>query len=144
MIVINFFLRPKGFGQRDIDLAMLVLRIGGPRLLFTFNKLNQLPSTSFVYKALSNSMVIEFSYQKSITEIVTNNIKQFFSESSLDFFCSIKIDEIAISPKIRWCPRTNEILGFCFNHKYKIKSKFKYKTIHIIKLKKKKFFRFFV
>jgi hypothetical protein len=46
----NKVYQPKKFSQCDIDLGILVLRIGGPCLLYAFNKENRLPSSSFIYK----------------------------------------------------------------------------------------------
>ncbi|CAF0901890.1 unnamed protein product [Brachionus calyciflorus] len=129
--------KPKGYGQKDIDLAILVLRIGGPRLLYTFNKLNQLPSSSLVNKALNTTMNIELSYSKTISEMVLINMSKFFDENGFDRFYSIKIDEIAISPKIRWSPGNNEILGFCFNHKFNIKSYSFDSWVKLVELKNK-------
>ena len=42
--------KPKGWTDNDVDLATLVLRLGGPSLLYTFNEENILPSSSFTYK----------------------------------------------------------------------------------------------
>ena len=42
----------KSFTPRENDLATLVLRIDGPRLLYGFQQLNMLPSESSVYKKL--------------------------------------------------------------------------------------------
>lgn len=45
-----------------------------------------------------------------------SNIREFFSENNHGIY-SIKLDELAISPRARWRPSTNEILGFCYSHK---------------------------
>ena len=46
----NDVYKPKFWKQNDIDLAILVLRIGGPALLYAFHQQNKLPSSSFIYK----------------------------------------------------------------------------------------------
>ena len=45
--------------MNEFDLAILTLRIGGPRLLFVFNKLNMLPSPSYMYKKLKKTNKIK-------------------------------------------------------------------------------------
>lgn len=42
--------KTRGWNDDDIDLATLVLRIGGPSLLHVFAEQNKLPSSSFIYK----------------------------------------------------------------------------------------------
>ena len=42
--------QPKKFSQHDTDLAILLLRIGGPCLLYASTRDNSLPSASFTYK----------------------------------------------------------------------------------------------
>lgn len=43
---------PRAWEEKEVDLAVLVLKIGGPALLHTFNKLSLLPSSSFIYKVI--------------------------------------------------------------------------------------------
>jgi uncharacterized membrane protein len=45
-------------------IGSLVLRIGGPNLLYTFSKLNKLPSTSYIYKTLKTSVHFEYAFEK--------------------------------------------------------------------------------
>jgi hypothetical protein len=42
----------KGWNENDIDLATLVLRMGGPTLLYAFTDTNILPSSSVTYKVI--------------------------------------------------------------------------------------------
>ena len=47
----NHIFKPnKKWDDSDIDLAILVLKIGGPCLLYAFNAENRLPCSSFIYK----------------------------------------------------------------------------------------------
>ena len=94
-------------------------------------------------KTLESNLRICFSYNLSITEIIRKNIFQFFP--SAEGFYSIKMDEIALTQRIRWLPNTNEIIGFCYNHKHEIfsfefdnfisinqiESKYKENNIHV-------------
>ena len=43
---------------------------------------------------------------------------------SVTGFYSIKLDEIAISQRVRWLPQTNEVIEFCYNHKYEYSFEF--------------------
>ena len=52
----------KAFSEKEKDLGILVLRIGGPRLLWTFNKLNMLPSKSLVSRMLNGKITMAFGY----------------------------------------------------------------------------------
>ena len=46
----NKVFEPKQWTEEDIDLATLLLRIGGPALLYAYNKENRLPCSSYIYK----------------------------------------------------------------------------------------------
>ena len=48
------------------------------------------------------------------------------------------MDEIAISPRARWSPSNNEIVGFCYNHKKTIQS-WKFNNFLKVKLLENKF-----
>jgi hypothetical protein len=111
---------PKKFEKDEFDLAVLTLRIGGPRLLNAFNKQNLLPSSSYVYKALKNDINIFFSYECSLKHMIQTNIQYFF-QNCTGFF-SLKLDEISINSRIRWSQDTNEMIGLCYNHKAFVKN----------------------
>ena len=98
-----------------MNLAILTLRIGGPRLLHAFSVTNYLPESSVVYKALRQSIKINTSLNPSIQSVIDDNISQFFKNRS--GFFSIKMDEIALKPEIRYCNEDNEFKGSCHNHK---------------------------
>lgn len=113
--------RVKGYDKKDFDLGILVLRIGGPRLLYTFNHLNYLPSSSSIYKACKNNLKLVISLDTPLHRAISSNISQFFQQTS--GFYSIKMDEIALSPKVRYHPETNEFVGICVsmnNYIYKL------------------------
>lgn len=52
--------------------------------------------------------------------MIEQNIQQFFQ--NVNGYYSIKLDEIATTPRLRWCPKTNEFVWLCFNHKEKIEN----------------------
>ncbi len=43
-------------------------------------------------------------------------MKTFF-QSRNDTFFTIKMDELAVTPRVRWNSKNNELVGTCFNHK---------------------------
>jgi len=100
----------------------LVLRIGGPKLLRAFNETNHLPSSSFIYKMLQNSVNIDISVHSTVDQRIENNLNSFFKQRY--GFYSIKIDEVHIVPSIVHDPRTNEFTGICETHKDNVPIKF--------------------
>lgn len=72
--------RVKGYSDKDMDLAILTLRIGGPRLLHAFSVSNYLPESSVVYKALRESISINTSFEKSLNTIISKNMNEFFMD----------------------------------------------------------------
>lgn len=76
------------------------------------------------------------SYEKSIVDIVRANMSQYFDHC--EGLYSLKMDEIALNPRIRWSPYTNEIVGFCYNHKDNVGS-FQFINHLILNDVKKKF-----
>lgn len=51
---------------------------------------------------------------QNIQYLISQNLRNINDEIE---FCSIKIDELAILPRIRWFPEANEIIYTCWNHK---------------------------
>lgn len=84
-------------------------------MLDTFNHLNLLPSSSYIYKSLQNKISIEFDITVPLATSITSNIKQFFNERTC--FYTIKMDEIALVEKIRYDRKKNLFVGSCSNHK---------------------------
>ena len=95
-------------------MGVLVLRIGGPRLVTAFSKSNMLPCTSSIKSFLSGNYPITYNYNKTIEEIIEANIAPLLATKHL---ISLKMDELVIVPRIKWSSETNEIVGTCFNHK---------------------------
>ena len=76
---------------------------------------------------LKNQVKIETSYQKSMSETITHNLKLFY-ESKHDKFFHIAMDEIKLVERVRWDPIKNEIVGTCYNHKYR-QTSYEFKNI---------------
>ena len=105
---------PRGYSKTEYDLAAITLRIGGPRLLYAFNQLNYLPSSSSMYKQLKSSINLDISNYTDLDAKIKHNIKQYYTNCRGAF--GIKI-EFRINQKLRWNCNSNEIVGLCYNHK---------------------------
>ena len=66
----------KGYSERTKDVGVLVLAIGGPRLVYTFNKLNLLLSSDVIRKHgnLTKPRDIYFSYSKTFEEVIDKRL----------------------------------------------------------------------
>ena len=78
-------------------------------------------SSSTVYKVLKSTIKIDISISKDIEKVIENNMKVFCFNQTGKFF-SLKMDEITITPRVRWDLSTNEFIGICYNHKAIVKS----------------------
>ncbi len=94
---IQGFYKVKSFSQQEKDLGALVLSIGGPRLLHTFNKLNLLPNTSYMRQVLKSEYRLEYSYSKSIYAKISANMDRLLHDSP--HIISLKMDEIILTPR---------------------------------------------
>jgi hypothetical protein len=76
--------RPEGYNENYFDLATLVLRIGGPRLLYVFNQQNMLPCASYMYKILKTDLSLVYTYSNFSENklAIKNNINEFINEFS--------------------------------------------------------------
>ncbi len=75
-------------------MGVLVLRIGGPRLVTAFSKSNMLPCTSSIKSFLSGNYPITYNYNKTIEEIIEANIAPLLATAK--HLISLKMDELVI------------------------------------------------
>jgi hypothetical protein len=92
--------KPKGFSEKEKDLGLLILKIGGYKLAKIVSQSKKLPSTDWLYECFKEKNEIEYSKKKSIKEIVSSNIQLFFLNEKSVF--SIKMDEKALKPGVRY------------------------------------------
>ena len=109
----------KKYTEAELDLGLLILRIGGPGLVHTLHVQGKLPHSSVLYKSTQNKINIDCSIHSNYKNLIENNIKKFFENK--EGFYTISMDEIHIIPRIRWNPLNNEIMGFCYNHSKNIR-----------------------
>ena len=106
----------KKYSEKELDIGILVLRIGGTRLVKSLNAAGLIPSRSTISRALATKepLTYKFDMNISIEDLLNNNLSDL---DNVKDFISIKMDEIIITDRVRWCSRTNQILGLCYKHK---------------------------
>jgi hypothetical protein len=132
----------KGFTDKEKDFGYLIVKTAGSRVAELLSNDNKIGSSDYLNKCLKDQTIIEYSSSTSKTaqDTINANIKMFFNDCS--GFFSIKMDEIALKPSIRYNPKNNEIIGFCqhckfnttFSHEYiaeKLKKSFENHEIHL-------------
>lgn len=115
----------KSYSEVEFDAGVLVLRIGGPRLIYALNKLGLLPSRSVITNSLRlNISSIYFSLNSCVEDIIKHNMELVLSNNDNNeakpSFYSLKMDEIVIDERVRWNPKNNEIIGTCWQHKNEV------------------------
>ena len=119
---LNKVSKTKSYTQKELDIGLLCLRIGGPRLTSILNRVGFIPSESTIHRAFKiNNCRIFFSLDYSINYSLEFNLDRILKLKG-DGLYSLKLDELHIESRIRWSSSTNEFIGTCFNHKDKISS----------------------
>ena len=118
---INKKYSPKKYGDVDWEKAILVLRIGGPRLLHLLHVTDGLLVVSSVYKkckTLTTNMVagVDSSFEHR------HNMGSFTHEATT--VSSLKMDEIAVENRLRWNKQDNKIYGLCYQHSHRYDMEF--------------------
>jgi hypothetical protein len=100
----------KKYSDKELDIGILVLRIGGTRLVKSLNAAGLIPSRSTISRALATKepLTYKFDMDISIEDLLNNNLSDL---DNVKEFISIKMDEIITTDRVRWCSRTNQILG---------------------------------
>ncbi|KAJ3565596.1 hypothetical protein NP233_g7528 [Leucocoprinus birnbaumii] len=120
-----------GFTQRDIDLAFLCKSIGGPRLLFTFQKAFGLVSERTL-RRMTRIPKIFASLGTPSSSDINHNISAFFDPlvkplpEPLDPGGTLPghvlmFDDIALESKCRYCFDRRSVMGLCREHSHNVK-----------------------
>ena len=74
----------KKYNEKSKDLGLLVLRIGGPRLVYAFNKLNIIPSADVIRKYSNQNSVKEiyFSYSETLEQIIEKRLSEIVPDDN--------------------------------------------------------------
>ena len=121
----------RGFTKRDLDIALLVKSIGGPRLLYTLQHSHGLPSWRTVRRHHQIAQLLPSIGTPSEDEI-SKNIASFFNPDvkpppSADLGGLpgnvLMFDGIALETRCRWCPKRDHIIGLCREHSHNVDTK---------------------
>ena len=120
---INKKYSPKKYGDVDWEKAILVFRIGGPRLLHLLHVTDGLSAVSSVYKkckTLTTNMIA--GVDNSFEHRLQHNMGSFIQEATT--VSSLKMDEIAVENRLRWYKQDNKIYGLCYQHSHRYDMEF--------------------
>ena len=118
--VINSKYRVRKYGEDEWDIAYLVLRIGGPKLLNVLHATHGLPAPRSVQSHTRKDSYIFAAIDTSFeNRIIQNKNNGTFNETS-DSIKTHKMDEIATESHLRWCSKDSKIIGLCYQHSHDI------------------------
>ena len=114
--------RSRKYKEKEWEIATLVLRIGGPKLLHVLHKTHGLPAPDSTRRHSNKGH--EFIAATDITfeeRIKTNMADNRYETSSIR---TLKMDEIATESRIRWSKNDNKFLGLCYQHSHDLNMTF--------------------
>jgi hypothetical protein len=104
------------FSDKERDASMLVLKLGGPKLLHAVSRAQGLPNLSVTKE---RARCATFSV-KDVFDLATLQLNlNAFSEIMADFDlvpCSVMVDEIALERGVRYDAKNNQMVGLCAEH----------------------------
>lgn len=109
--------RCRKYGEDIWDISTLVLRIGGPKLLYILHKTHGLPHPRSARRHNETENDFAASVDISFEDRINKN-KSVASQSNT--IKTIKMDEIATETRLRWNNKDNKILGLCYQHSHKV------------------------
>jgi hypothetical protein len=107
----------RNYTQREYDLALLALRMGGFRLLFALCQEFGLPSLRTLMRS-HIQIVVEASYAEPDSDTIIQNlvnvlVRPYANRPSPRVGCHIALDETAIKPTAAYVPAKRLISGIC-------------------------------
>ena len=121
-----------GFTRRDLDIALLVKSIGGPRLLYALQKSQGFASWRTVGRHHKIPKLLPSIGIPSANEIISN-IVSFFDPSTKPQLTPaqnglipgniVMVDGMALETRCRYCPKHDSILGLCREHSHNVDTK---------------------
>ena len=115
-LALNGAYHAKGFQAADIDIGLLVLRIGGPRLVHALHQVFGIPSVSLLYKQQAAKFTPSISaYDR---EVLWLNLSSMLLAINQGEACGwvLLIDEVACEQRVRWNADDNKLYGICREH----------------------------
>ncbi|KAG8727096.1 hypothetical protein FRC10_006452, partial [Ceratobasidium sp. 414] len=107
----------RSYTKKSVDMALLVLRLGGPRLLFALSKAFNIPSLKVVYRHAARAYLRPSIGFPTLAE-VTHNIKSICGRSAISYTRghTMMIDEIALQEHLKYSHGEDAIFGICREH----------------------------
>ncbi|KAG8687113.1 hypothetical protein FRC11_007774, partial [Ceratobasidium sp. 423] len=108
----------QSYSKKNVDIALLSLRLGGPRLLNSLSEALNLPSLSTIYRHAERSYLrpsIAFPTEDEVLaniESMCGRAKPALPSPGIRG-CSILIDEIALEERVRYSTAEDALIGFC-------------------------------
>ncbi|KAG8699972.1 hypothetical protein FRC09_006255 [Ceratobasidium sp. 395] len=105
--------------EKTLDTGLLMLRLGGPRLLFAMSKLDDYPSTSTVNRRTKRAYLRPSIAKPTMAELLANvesicGYSRAVVPRPRGF--SLLIDEIALEERARYSVAEDAVLGLCREH----------------------------
>ena len=117
---INSKYRVRKYGEDEWDIAYLVLRIGGPKLLHVLHATHGLPAPRSVQSHTRKDSYILAAVDTSFENRIMQNKNNGTFNETYDSIKILKMDEIATESRLRWCSKDNKIIGLCYQHSHDI------------------------
>ncbi|CUA75348.1 hypothetical protein RSOLAG22IIIB_05853 [Rhizoctonia solani] len=108
--------RSESYSGKDIDIGLLVLRLGGPRLLESLSKALNLPSSSTIYRHAERLHLwpsIAFPTENEVLKNIESICGHAQAMNLAIRGFNMLIDEIALEERIRYSLAEDILLGFC-------------------------------
>ncbi|KLO14229.1 hypothetical protein SCHPADRAFT_826611, partial [Schizopora paradoxa] len=122
----------RSFDEKDIDIAVLVYRLGGRSLLFALNKYIEIPSIRALQRAQAFTKIhpsfgapqmeeVLFNIRQLISRRAASNVQE--SNKSPLLGLSLMMDEVNTEDAACYFPESDIIGGFCREHSHGINTK---------------------
>jgi hypothetical protein len=112
----------KQFNQEDYDAALMVLRLGGHRLVRVMQKYIGLMSSRSIalseFAKTERFLACAHGSNQHVRDMCTRNMKEFVfkRKPGARSGWNIQFDDVALDERGRWGSETNNALGFCKEH----------------------------
>ncbi|KAF8153671.1 hypothetical protein BJ912DRAFT_476922, partial [Pholiota molesta] len=111
---------PKGYEQADFERAFLIYKLGGRSAANIAHRALGVPSIDATKRHIATAP-LQPSPSFPTRQELSSNLQQCYppdnvSRNQPKFGMSIQFDELKVQERLRWDPRTNNILGVCREH----------------------------
>ena len=110
------------YSEKEKDVAALVYKIGGPRLLHIMHVSHGLPGITTTFNYCKRPQYFSAAVDETFDARLQHNIAHIKQNTSK--INTVKMDEIATESRPRWNIADNKILGLCYQHSHEHSMKF--------------------